>query len=224
MNRRQLATRLAEKTGLSARRADQILQVLPELVAGELARAGRLEWRGLGTFAVRRYPPRQIHVPATGQTIDLPARAGVTFKPSRNLLSALPQSQPEMGRLTPDQAQRKGPSPRRKDAEPGQPHRFPDSPAMSTPAASPLAGKQRKRKVTPYVGSGYCELCTYMWPDDWKPTLTGRGLFRCLGCNQVLDVGLRMEPTRAGMRPIPRPANYRREDLKPSHPPRRGSP
>lgn len=54
-----------------------------------------------------------------------------------------------------------------------------------------------------------------MWPDDWKPTLTGRGLFRCLGCNQVLDVGLRMEPTRAGMKPVPRPTNYRREELKP---------
>lgn len=86
MNRRQLAARLAEKTGLSARRAAQVLQVLPGLVAGELARAGSLEWRGLGTFAVRRYPPRQIHVPATGQTIDLPARAGVSFKPSKNLL------------------------------------------------------------------------------------------------------------------------------------------
>lgn len=29
-----------------------------------------------------------------------------------------------------------------------------------------------------------------MWPDDWKPTLTGRGLSCCFGCNQVLDVGL----------------------------------
>lgn len=220
MNRRQLAARLAEKTGLSARRAAQVLQVFPGLVASELASAGSLEWRGLGTFAVRRYPPRQIHVPATGQTIDLPARAGVTFKPSRNLLSALPPAQPETGRLALEQAQRKGASPRRKDAEPGQAHRFPDSPptSMPAPAASPPARKQRKTKVTPYVGSGYCELCTYMWPDDWKPTLTGRGLFRCLGCNQVLDVGLRMEPTRAGMKPVPRPENYRREDLKP--PPR----
>jgi nucleoid DNA-binding protein len=89
MTRRQLAARLAEKTGLSARRADQVLQVLPSLVAGELTRAGRLEWRSLGTFAVRHYPPRQIHVPATGQTTTIPARAGVTFKPSRKLIVAV---------------------------------------------------------------------------------------------------------------------------------------
>lgn len=54
-----------------------------------------------------------------------------------------------------------------------------------------------------------------MWPDDWKPTLTSRGLFRCLGCSQVLDLGLRMPLTTSVMKPVPRPANYRREDLKP---------
>ncbi|MBI4869992.1 MAG: hypothetical protein HY814_00310 [Candidatus Riflebacteria bacterium] len=74
--------------------------------------------------------------------------------------------------------------------------------ALSRPTASAPEKKQRK-KVTLYLGSGHCELCTTMWPDDWRPALTGRGQFRCLGCKQVLDVGLRREPTRAGMKPVP---------------------
>lgn len=104
-----------------------------------------------------------------------------------------------------------------KGAAPAQENRPPPAQpaAPPPPTASAPAKKQRKKKVTPYLGSGYCELCTTMWPDNWKPTLTGRGQFRCLGCKQVLDVGLRMEPTRAGMKPVPRPANYQRDELKP---------
>lgn len=104
-----------------------------------------------------------------------------------------------------------------KNAAPAREERPPSSPPPATPAppASSSAKRQRRKKTEPYYSSGYCELCTHMWPDNWKPALTGRGLFRCLGCSQVLDVGLRMEPTRAGMKPVPRPANYRREDLNP---------
>ena len=97
MTRRELAARLAKKTGLSARAAAEVLSALVDLVVEELARARRLEWRRLGTFAVRRYPARKIHVPATGQTRELPARAGVTFKPSRLLLSRLQTRRPQRG-------------------------------------------------------------------------------------------------------------------------------
>lgn len=100
MTRRQLAARLAEKTGLSARQATQVLQQLPALMADELAQARRLEWRALGTFAVKQYPARRIHVPATGQTVQLPARAGVAFKPSRKLLARLAPPRPVRERAT----------------------------------------------------------------------------------------------------------------------------
>lgn len=99
MTRRQLAARLAEKTGLSARDAAQVLQQLPALMAEELARTRRLEWRALGTFAVKQHPARRIHVPATGQTVQLPARAGVAFKPSRKLLARLAPPRPVRGRV-----------------------------------------------------------------------------------------------------------------------------
>jgi nucleoid DNA-binding protein len=95
VTRRELAARLAKKTGLSARTAAQVLATLVDLVVEELARASRLEWRRLGTFAMRRYPARKIHVPATGQTRELPERAGVTFKPSRLLLSRLQTRRPQ---------------------------------------------------------------------------------------------------------------------------------
>lgn len=112
MKRRELAARLAKKTGLTVHVANQVLAAVVDLVGAELARTGRLEWRSLGTLAVRRYPARNIHVPATGQTRELPARAGVSFKPSRLLLARLPKrsprralsgaiAQPRRGRPTP---------------------------------------------------------------------------------------------------------------------------
>jgi hypothetical protein len=86
--------------------------------------------------------------------------------------------------------------------------------SLLAPVSVPPPARNSVKKVARYLSSGYCELCTAMWPDDWKPTLTGRGWFRCLGCKQELDIGLRMEPTRSTMKPIPRPASYRREDLE----------
>lgn len=95
MSRRELTAQLAKKTGVSVRLTTQLLRVLVDLVAAELAHVRRLEWRGFGTFTVRSYPARKIHVPATGKTIQLPPRAGITFKPSPQLLSHLPNRRPQ---------------------------------------------------------------------------------------------------------------------------------
>lgn len=97
MNRRVFASRIAEKTGHSAAAIDAILDAAISILAGELAEVGRFEWRGLGTFTVRAYPTRKIHVPSTGKTITLPARRSVGFKPSARLRSGLTAA----GRLRP---------------------------------------------------------------------------------------------------------------------------
>ena len=89
MIRRKLTTAVADKLDLTASTVGQVLDVTLELLLDDLVRTGRLEWRGFGTFAVRTYPPRQIHNPATGHTINLPARRSVTFKPGTRLRSKL---------------------------------------------------------------------------------------------------------------------------------------
>lgn len=91
MNRRSFAAGIAEKTGHPASAVEAILVEAIAALAGELAKVGRFDWRGFGTFAVRTYPARRIHNPATGKTIELPARRSVAFKPSTRLRSKLTQ-------------------------------------------------------------------------------------------------------------------------------------
>lgn len=85
MNRRTFASRIAAQTAHPANAVESILEAAISVLAGELAQAGRFAWRGFGTFTVRTYLARQIHNPATGQTIELPPRRSVTFKPSQSL-------------------------------------------------------------------------------------------------------------------------------------------
>lgn len=89
MIRRELAIAVADNLDLPATTIRRVLDTALALVIDQLLRAGRLEWRGLGTFTIRSYPARQIHVPATGKTVTLPARKSVTFKPGVRLRSKL---------------------------------------------------------------------------------------------------------------------------------------
>jgi nucleoid DNA-binding protein len=89
VTRRTLAARIATQAGLSAQQAAQVLEVLPAIVAAELAATGKMHWRGMGSFAVRTYAARRIHNPATGSTTTLPARRSISFKPSNKLRAGL---------------------------------------------------------------------------------------------------------------------------------------
>lgn len=89
MNRRVFAAQIARVTGHTGSTVEAILEAAILTLATELARAGRFEWRGLGTFTVRAHASRQIHNPATGQMMSLPSRKTVAFKPSSNLKTKL---------------------------------------------------------------------------------------------------------------------------------------
>jgi nucleoid DNA-binding protein len=196
MSRRELTARLAHKTGLPVRQTAPVLRVLVDLIADELLHGGRLEWRSLGTFSVRSYPARKIHVPATGATIELPARAGVTFKPSKRLLTKLkpkPSARKSSRHLAPKSPTTIAPSP---------------PPTVPAPPPSPRQRPSKSKTAKVYVGIGTCELCASMWPEGWKPTVEGRGLFKCLQCGQELNLGLRFPPMRSDVRYVPRPSSY----------------
>ncbi len=89
MNRRELAGIIADKIDLPAAAVAGVLEAVVGVVQEQLNKAGRFDWRGLGAFTVRTYPPRKIHNPSTGQTIELPGRTSIAFKPSAQLRSRL---------------------------------------------------------------------------------------------------------------------------------------
>lgn len=80
MNRRLFASRIAEKTDHPAAAIDTILEAALAVLAGELAKEGRFEWRGFGTFTVRAYPARKIHNPRTCQVM----RFGLRLTPGQD--------------------------------------------------------------------------------------------------------------------------------------------
>lgn len=89
MNKRQLAAAVAATAKLPATQVARVIQATMDHLAGELAQAGRLEYRDLGTFTVEDYPARKIHNPKTGKTVELPARKLVRFKPGRTLMTKI---------------------------------------------------------------------------------------------------------------------------------------
>ena len=60
-----------------------------EEVADALARGGRVEVRGFGSFSVRRRPARVGRNPATGERVDVAAKAVVHFRTGKLLRQRL---------------------------------------------------------------------------------------------------------------------------------------
>jgi len=89
MTKRELASRVSRSTELPASLVSEIVQSTMDSLVAELITNGRLEWRELGTFTVKQYPSRKIHVPATGKILKLKPRKGVHFKPSKKIKSQL---------------------------------------------------------------------------------------------------------------------------------------
>lgn len=89
VTKRELAARVAERTELSASLIAEVVQACMEEMVDELIKAGRLEWRELGTFTVKQHAARKIHVPATGQIMKLKPRKSVRFKPSKKIRTRL---------------------------------------------------------------------------------------------------------------------------------------
>ena len=89
MTKRELASRVSRSTDLSASLVSEVVQATMDSLVQELITNGRLEWRELGTFTVKQYPSRKIHVPATGQILKLKPRKSVHFKPSKKIRSQL---------------------------------------------------------------------------------------------------------------------------------------
>lgn len=67
---------------LSKRELENVVNVVFETMRAELLRNERFAFPGFGTFTVTKRAPRKGRNPRTGETIDIPASRGVSFKPA----------------------------------------------------------------------------------------------------------------------------------------------
>ena len=85
MTKAELIARVAEKAGVSKKQADRCLKAFIEAIVDALQKGERVAIPGFGIFSVRERAERRGKNPRTGETIIIPARKVVHFKPAKQL-------------------------------------------------------------------------------------------------------------------------------------------
>lgn len=88
MNKTELISAVAEKTGLSKKDADNAVNVMLDTIIASVAKDEKVQIVGFGTFELRTRSERQGRDPRTNSPITIPAsrvpafKAGKAFKDS----------------------------------------------------------------------------------------------------------------------------------------------
>ena len=89
MTKNELAERVAQRTGLSASQARQVVETTLETISDELASGGEVALAGFGKFSVSHRAARQGRNPSTGQTIHIGASNAAKFSSASALKKRL---------------------------------------------------------------------------------------------------------------------------------------
>ena len=89
MNRAELITALAERSGLQKQKASKVLEAYMEIVTEALTENAELTLIGFGTLSPRPQTSRMARNPKTGEPVMIEARRTVKFKPGKFLLEAM---------------------------------------------------------------------------------------------------------------------------------------
>ncbi|QUH25075.1 HU family DNA-binding protein [Serpentinicella alkaliphila] len=86
MNKADLVSKMAEKSGLTKKDAEAALNAFMESVEGALEVGEKVQLVGFGTFEVRERKPRQGRNPRNPeQVIEIPASKAPVFKAGKTL-------------------------------------------------------------------------------------------------------------------------------------------
>ena len=84
MTKKELAEKLALELGVSKRSGEMAVEAFITIIQGQMRQPGReVVLRGFGTFKSKVAPARTGRNPKTGESIEIPERIKVTFKPSK---------------------------------------------------------------------------------------------------------------------------------------------
>ena len=93
MNKSQLVDQLAERSGLSKTKAQEVVEALFDpssgLISEALQAGGKVGLQDFGSFGVKEWAARTGRNPRTGKKIEIPARLSCTFKPRQGLRSGM---------------------------------------------------------------------------------------------------------------------------------------
>jgi len=99
-----MADTASKELGIPLRTGREFLELLLTMIGDDLVETGRLEMRGLGTFAVHRRPARKVKHPKTGKPILIPPRRAIRYRASAVLKERL---NPDPGDIFPHASKKK---------------------------------------------------------------------------------------------------------------------
>ena len=89
MNKSEIASRVADRTGIARSAAGDGMDAAFEAIAADLARGEDVRVVGFGTFGTRSRPARTGRNPRTGESLNIAASTTPTFKAGRPLRDAV---------------------------------------------------------------------------------------------------------------------------------------
>lgn len=89
MNKADLISAVAEKSGLTKKDATAVLAAITDTVEETLKKGDSVQIMGFGTFEVRKRAARKGRNPQTGEEIKIKASKTPAFKPGKQLKDAV---------------------------------------------------------------------------------------------------------------------------------------
>jgi integration host factor subunit beta len=85
MTKKDIAKKISEQSGIPHLLALEALQMVFDGIRETLLEEGRIELRNFGISEVKRRRARKARNPRTGESVSVPERTVVTFKPGREM-------------------------------------------------------------------------------------------------------------------------------------------
>ena len=85
MNKSELIAVVAEKSGITKKDTERVVNAILETIAAELKKGGKVQLSGFGIFEVKAREARVGRNPRTREAVQIPAAKVPAFKPSNAL-------------------------------------------------------------------------------------------------------------------------------------------
>ena len=92
MTKADVVDLIADATGLTKVETEAVIDGFLTTIVGALKAGERVEFRGFGSFNVKKRRPKKARNPGTGEEVRLPERYVPTFKPSKILRNEVNES------------------------------------------------------------------------------------------------------------------------------------
>lgn len=89
MNKADLVNSMAEKTGLTKTKSNEVIDVIVSTISEALKSGDKVTLVGFGTFTTTQRDARKGRNPKTGETIEIPAKRVAKFKAGTDLTKSV---------------------------------------------------------------------------------------------------------------------------------------